>query len=209
MVQCTHDVAGRWPATSVAHYTISCNTQSSAPEDGQNNCPKNVELTGISNKPLLLHLVGCLYSLYQWCTVKQISDNEIYLLIEYIKIVLWRVAKHLSYIQDARCVKVKHMHREYFYGFLIFKISYSKVLAIVIICQDFMNPSKVIPLLDKSHYRNSQCSLSMRWATLNFAHTQVWCLLFVVGSVNKWCPAKSGARFVHIDCCIIGNDSNC
>ena len=42
-----------------------CNTQSSAPEDGQNNCPKHVELTGIINKPLLLHLVGCLYYLYQ------------------------------------------------------------------------------------------------------------------------------------------------
>ena len=35
------------------------------PEDGQNNCPKLVELTGIINKPLLLHLVGCLYYLYQ------------------------------------------------------------------------------------------------------------------------------------------------
>ena len=46
------------------HYTTSCNTQSSAPEDGQNNCPKHVEQTGIINKPLLLHLVGCLYYLY-------------------------------------------------------------------------------------------------------------------------------------------------
>jgi hypothetical protein len=46
------------------HYTTSCNTQSSAPEDGQNNCPKHVELTGIINKPLLLPLVGCLYYLY-------------------------------------------------------------------------------------------------------------------------------------------------
>ena len=36
----------------------------SAPEDGQNNCPKHVELTGIINKPLLLHLVGYLYYLY-------------------------------------------------------------------------------------------------------------------------------------------------
>ena len=43
----------------------SCSTQSSAPEDGQNNFPKHVELTGIINKPLLLHLVGCLYDLYQ------------------------------------------------------------------------------------------------------------------------------------------------
>ena len=43
----------------------SCNRQSSAPEDGQNNFPKHVELNGIINKPLLLHLVGCLYYLYQ------------------------------------------------------------------------------------------------------------------------------------------------
>ena len=32
-------------------------TQSSARDDGQNNYPKHVELTGIINKPLLLHLV--------------------------------------------------------------------------------------------------------------------------------------------------------
>ena len=42
----------------------NCNTQSSVPEDGQNNCPKHVELTGIINKPLLLHVVACLYYLY-------------------------------------------------------------------------------------------------------------------------------------------------
>ena len=42
----------------------SSNTQSGVPEDGQNNCPKHVELTGIINKPLLLHLVGCLYYIY-------------------------------------------------------------------------------------------------------------------------------------------------
>ena len=41
--------------------------------------------------------------------VKQISDNEIYLLIKYIKSVLWRVVKRLSYIEDARCLKVKCM----------------------------------------------------------------------------------------------------
>ena len=35
------------------------------------------------------------------------SDNEIYLLIKYTKSVLWRVAKRLSYIEDARCLKVK------------------------------------------------------------------------------------------------------
>ena len=57
--------AGGRPATSCVHYTTSCNRQSNAPENGQNNCPKHVELTGIINKPLLLYLVGCLYYLYQ------------------------------------------------------------------------------------------------------------------------------------------------
>jgi hypothetical protein len=56
--------AGGRPATSWVHYTTNFNTQSSVLEDGQNNCPKHVELTGIINKPLLLHLVGCLYYLY-------------------------------------------------------------------------------------------------------------------------------------------------
>ena len=43
--------------------------------------------------------------------VKQISDNEIYLLIKYIKSVLWRVAKRLSYTEDVRCLKVKHLKK--------------------------------------------------------------------------------------------------
>ena len=41
------------------------------------------------------------------CTVKQISDNEIYLLIIYMKSILWRVAKCLSYIEEVWCLKVK------------------------------------------------------------------------------------------------------
>jgi hypothetical protein len=52
---------------------------------------------------LVLLKVG---KIYQWCTVKQMSDNEIYLLIMYIKIVLWRVAKRLSCIVYARCLRV-------------------------------------------------------------------------------------------------------
>ena len=56
----------------------------------------------------MLHLVGCLCYLYQWCTVKHISDNEIYLLIKYIKSVLCRVAKCLSYIEETRCLKVNY-----------------------------------------------------------------------------------------------------
>ena len=51
-------------------YTTSCNTQSSGPEDGRNYRPKHVELIGIINKPLLLHLVVCLY----YC----ISDSRSY-----------------------------------------------------------------------------------------------------------------------------------
>ena len=57
--------AGDQSTTSWVHYTTNCNTQSSIPEDGQNNIPKHVELTGIINTPLLLHLVGCVYYLYQ------------------------------------------------------------------------------------------------------------------------------------------------
>jgi len=63
-------------------------------------------VAGIINTPLLLHPVGCLYYLHQLCTVKQISDNEIDLLIKYTKSFLWRVAKRLSFIKDARCLKV-------------------------------------------------------------------------------------------------------
>ena len=55
-------------------FRTASNTQSSAPEDGRDYRPKNVELTGIINKPLLLHLVGWLHYLYQWCTVIQTSD---------------------------------------------------------------------------------------------------------------------------------------
>jgi hypothetical protein len=52
---------GYWKATSWVHYTTSCNTQTSAPEGGRDQRPKHVERIGIINKPLLLHLVGCLY----------------------------------------------------------------------------------------------------------------------------------------------------
>ena len=46
-------------------------THSSAPEDGRNYRPKQVELIEIINKPLLLHLVGYLY---YW----QIGFNSVY-----------------------------------------------------------------------------------------------------------------------------------
>ena len=50
--------AGHRPATSWVHYITSCNTQSSAPEDGRDQRPKYVELIGIINKTLLLLLLG-------------------------------------------------------------------------------------------------------------------------------------------------------
>jgi hypothetical protein len=53
----------RQPATSWVHYTTVCNTHSSAPEDGRNHGSKHVELVGIINKPLLLHLVGIIVSM--------------------------------------------------------------------------------------------------------------------------------------------------
>ena len=84
----------------------------------------------IINKPLLLNLVGCLYYLYQWCTVKQISDNEIYLLIKYTKSVLWRVAKRLSYVEDAWCLKVNYTWRilsVFYYYLLMFYKQCSKL----------------------------------------------------------------------------------
>ena len=49
---------GYRPTVSSVHYTTSCK-HSSAPEDGRNCRQKHVELIGIFNKPLLLHLVGC------------------------------------------------------------------------------------------------------------------------------------------------------
>ena len=45
------------------YYTISCNTQSSAPEDGRDHRPKHGEVIGIINEALLLHLVG-VYNIY-------------------------------------------------------------------------------------------------------------------------------------------------
>jgi hypothetical protein len=72
--------AARPPAGQILYwvpYTTICNAQSNVPEDGQNNCPKHVELIGIINKQLLLHLVGCLlYYQYQWCKFKQILNGK-------------------------------------------------------------------------------------------------------------------------------------
>ena len=55
---------GYRPTTSWMNYTTSCYTQSSAPEDGRDQRPKHVELIGIINKPLLLHLFSA-YIIYE------------------------------------------------------------------------------------------------------------------------------------------------
>ena len=60
-----HPLPGYRLATSRVYYTTSCNTQSSAPEDGRNPRPKPVELIEVINKPLLLHLVGVYIIFYQ------------------------------------------------------------------------------------------------------------------------------------------------
>ena len=59
--RCCQPATGRQHRVCIIPQAV---TQSSVPEDGQNNCPKHVELTGVINKPLLLHVVGCLYYLY-------------------------------------------------------------------------------------------------------------------------------------------------
>ena len=53
-----HNAPTMLPATSTVHYTTSCNTQSSVPEDGRDHRPKHVEMIGITNKPSLSYLVG-------------------------------------------------------------------------------------------------------------------------------------------------------
>ena len=104
--------AGRWPTTSWVHYTTSCNKQSSAPEDGQNNCPKHVELTKIINKPLLLHLV------------------VIYII--YIHYIFLRLAKQLQFIPPQNVVYfitlpflVRKIFTFYINDVLLFKCSFA------------------------------------------------------------------------------------
>ena len=57
VVQCTEEIAGK--VFGVLYHKLQ--TLSSAPDDGRNYRQKHVELIEITNKLLLLHLVGCLY----------------------------------------------------------------------------------------------------------------------------------------------------
>ena len=69
----------RFQATGRQHYTTSCNTQSSAPEDGRDHRPKHVELIGIINKPLLLHIFG-VYIIY----INDARSNKRQMYVNYI-----------------------------------------------------------------------------------------------------------------------------
>jgi len=70
--------AGGRPATSCMHYTASCNILSSVPEEGQNNCPKHVELTGIINKPLLFNLVGlCILFIFHYIFLNLAKQSQL------------------------------------------------------------------------------------------------------------------------------------
>ena len=68
------------PAMQWVHYTTSCNSKYSAPEDWRDHCLKHVELTGIINKPLLLHLVG-VYIIY----VNDAQSNKYQTLQKYLQ----------------------------------------------------------------------------------------------------------------------------
>ena len=61
------------------HYTTSCNTESSVPEDGRDQRPKHVELIGIINKPLSLHLLGVYIILIRYLFLIEKKINEIFL----------------------------------------------------------------------------------------------------------------------------------
>jgi hypothetical protein len=52
-------------------------TQPRAPEDGRNHRPKHIELIGIINKLLLLHLFGCLYYLKSVYLIKPQDHKDI------------------------------------------------------------------------------------------------------------------------------------
>ena len=51
---------GHRPATYWVQHTKSCIAQSKSPEDGQNFCPKHVELNWIYQQTVMLNLVGLL-----------------------------------------------------------------------------------------------------------------------------------------------------
>ena len=151
----------------------------------------------------MLHLVGCLYYLYQWCTVNQISNNEIYLLIKYIKSVLWRVAKRLSYIEEARCVKVKHIQNLQFIE-IMFKNSISIAGKTVAVRNSnwLMLFGEVIAVCygNDMKYINALCVCKMESSWVLDGVINSWLLKYCVeSSLNIVWVIKS--RRVYVDNC--------
>ena len=79
---------GRYrPATSWVHYITSCNTQSSAPEDGRDHRPKHVELIGIINKRLLLRLVGV-------CIIYSVISPDLSQSVPIVQVITSKILAH-------------------------------------------------------------------------------------------------------------------
>ena len=70
-------------------YTTICNTQSSASEDGRDHRPKHVELIGIINKQLMLHLFD-VYIIY----VNDARSNK------------YQISKLTKYAKNKSCNKL-------------------------------------------------------------------------------------------------------
>ena len=95
------------PATSWVHYTTSCNTQSSAPEDARDHRPKHVELIGIINKPLLLHLVGVYIIRTQSVSHNVGQTVGCHYLHNFVENVLYQ---HVPYCQPSNALRILMFH---------------------------------------------------------------------------------------------------
>ena len=76
------------------HYTTSCNTQSIAPKDGRDHRPKHVELIGIINKLLFLHLVG-VYIIY----INDARSNKYQIVPYYLFMVPYKFYENIAFFQ--------------------------------------------------------------------------------------------------------------
>jgi len=108
---------------SWVHYTTSCNTQTSAPEDWRVQRPKHVELIGFINKSLLLYLVGVSWVHYTTSCNTQTRAPEDWRvqrpkhveLIGFINksLLLYIVGVYIIYINDARSNKYQNENCTY------------------------------------------------------------------------------------------------
>jgi len=87
----------------LVHYTTSCNTQSSAPEDAWDQRPKHAELIGTINKPLLLHRVG-VYIIY----INDARPNKCQIYISHSTLTVRTLDVYLVYVRKDRQV-IEHV----------------------------------------------------------------------------------------------------